>query len=80
MKKNAELKIEYLSQENDRDLLLKQLIYQKKESLRIKTQADILKQKALEMGVPRGIIEKGPNPPDQDLFSFENIDGNNIDY
>jgi len=27
MKKNAELKIEYLSQENDRDLLLKQLIF-----------------------------------------------------
>jgi len=43
MKKNAELKIEYLSQENDRDLLLKQLIYQKKESQRLKTQADILK-------------------------------------
>jgi len=32
MKKNAELKIEYLAQENDRDLLLKQLIHQKKES------------------------------------------------
>ena len=27
MKKNSELKIQYLSQENDRDLLLKQLIY-----------------------------------------------------
>lgn len=53
MKKNAELKIEYLSQENDRDLLLKQLIFQKKESQRIKTQADILKQKALECGVTR---------------------------
>lgn len=31
MKKNAELKIEYLSQENDRDLLLTQLLQQKKE-------------------------------------------------
>jgi hypothetical protein len=32
MKKNSDLKIQYMSQENDRDLLLKQLIYQKKES------------------------------------------------
>lgn len=36
MKKNQELKIEYLSQENDRDLLLKQLIFQKKESQRLR--------------------------------------------
>jgi len=27
MKKNQDLKIQYMSQENDRDLLLKQLIY-----------------------------------------------------
>jgi hypothetical protein len=36
MKKNSELKIQYLSQENDRDLLLKQLIYQKKECQRLR--------------------------------------------
>ena len=64
MKKNAELKIEYLSQENDRDLLLKQLIFQKKESQRLRSQADILKQKALEAGVPRVVIDKGPHPTD----------------
>jgi hypothetical protein len=78
MKKNAELKIEYLSQENDRDLLLKQLIFQKKESQRLRSQADILKQKALEAGVPRVVIDKGPHPTDQDLFGFENVDINNV--
>lgn len=36
MKKNQELKIQFLSQENDRELLLKQLIYQKKESVRLR--------------------------------------------
>ena len=36
MKKNGELKIQFLSQENDRELLLKQLIYQKKESVRLR--------------------------------------------
>ena len=64
MKKNAELKIEYLSQENDRDLLLKQLIFQKKESQRLRSQADILKQKALEAGVPRVVRDTGPHPTD----------------
>jgi len=34
-KKNQELKIQYLSQENDRDLLLRQLIHQKKESAKL---------------------------------------------
>lgn len=32
MKKHGELKIQYLSQENDRELLMRQLIYHKKES------------------------------------------------
>lgn len=36
MKKHSELKIQFLSQENDRELLLKQLIYQKKESVRLR--------------------------------------------
>ena len=35
-KKNQELKIQYLSQENDRDLLLRELIYQKKESAKLR--------------------------------------------
>lgn len=30
IKKNQELRIEFLSQENDRELLLKQIIYHKK--------------------------------------------------
>lgn len=40
MKKNQDLKIQYMSQENDRDLLLKQLIYQKKEHQRVKKLAE----------------------------------------
>ena len=32
IKRNAELKIEFKSQENDRELLLKQIIFQKKEN------------------------------------------------
>jgi hypothetical protein len=35
-KKNQELKIQYLSQENDRDLLLRQLIFHKKESAKLR--------------------------------------------
>lgn len=58
MKKNAELKIEYLSQENDRDLLLKQLIFQKKESQRLRMQADILKEQALQAGIPRTVLDR----------------------
>ena len=30
MRKNQELKIQFLTQENDRELLVKQIIYQKK--------------------------------------------------
>ena len=36
MKKYQELKIQYLSQENDSDLLIKQIIYHKKENQRIR--------------------------------------------
>lgn len=57
MKKNAELKIEYLSQENDRDLLLKQLIFQKKESQKLKQHADELKQQAMAAGVTRNQLD-----------------------
>ena len=57
MKRNAELKIEYLSQENDRDLLLKQLIFQKKESQKLKQHADELKQQAMAAGVTRNQLD-----------------------
>lgn len=57
MKKNAELKIEYLSQENDRDLLLKQLIFQKKESQKLKQHAEELKQQAMAAGVTRNQLD-----------------------
>lgn len=50
MKKHGELKIQYLSQENDRELLMRQLIFHKKESQRLrelhatlKVQADKIK-------------------------------------
>jgi hypothetical protein len=46
MKKNAELKIEYLSQENDRDLLFSQLTHQKKEAQRLRQIAEELRQQA----------------------------------
>lgn len=36
MKKNQELKIQFLSQENDRELLLKQIIHFKKEGQKIR--------------------------------------------
>lgn len=49
MKKNSELKIQYLSQENDRDLLLKQLIFQKKENQRLRKDALEKKKDAEDM-------------------------------
>jgi len=36
MKKHGELKIQYLSQENDRELLMRQLVFHKKESQRLR--------------------------------------------
>jgi len=36
MKKNQELKIQFLSQDNDKDLLLRQLIFHKKENVNIR--------------------------------------------
>ena len=48
---NQELKIQYLSQENDRDILIRQLIFQKKESakmrethMKLKKQVDQIKE------------------------------------
>ena len=46
MKKNGELKIQYLSQENDRDLLLKQLIAQKREHQRLRKRWDEVRVEA----------------------------------
>lgn len=43
MKKNAELRNEYKSQENDRELLLKQLVMQKKENAKFIEEMDYLK-------------------------------------
>ena len=40
MKKNSELKSEYKSQENDRELLLKQLVTLKKENAKFKEETD----------------------------------------
>jgi hypothetical protein len=53
MKKNAELNIEYLSQENDHGILLKQLLFQKKEGQRLKQEHESLKQKALGAGISK---------------------------
>lgn len=36
MKKNQELKIQFLSQDNDKDLLLRQLIFHKKENVNLR--------------------------------------------
>jgi len=49
MKKNSELKIQYLTQENDRDLLLKQIIFQKKEHQRLKKEWEERKKEAEDM-------------------------------
>ena len=47
MKKNAELKIEYLSQENDHDLLLAQVLQQKNDFKRLKTLAEEVRAAAV---------------------------------
>lgn len=44
--KNQELKIEFASQEDDRDLLLRQLIYHKKENQKVREQHAKLKKQA----------------------------------
>ncbi len=40
MKKNQELKSEYKAQENDRELLVKQLVMQKKENAKIREEVE----------------------------------------
>jgi hypothetical protein len=44
MKKNTELKVEYKAQENDRELLVKQLVMQKKENAKIKEEIDFFER------------------------------------
>ena len=44
--KNQELKIQFASQEDDRDLLLRQLIYYKKENQKVREQHAKLKKQA----------------------------------
>lgn len=61
MKKNSDLKIQYMSQENDRDLLLKQLIYQKKEHQRLKKEAEEKKQEADKYQKSEKDQEEGQN-------------------
>lgn len=53
MEKNRELKAEYKAQENDRELLLKQLVLLKKENAKIEEEIDYYK-----------VIEK--NEPDEE--------------
>jgi hypothetical protein len=54
MKKNSELKKEYQSQENDKELLLKQLVMLKKENSKIKEEVDFY-NKIIEEKDPRDI-------------------------
>ena len=63
-KKNEELKSQYKAQENDRELLVKQLVLQKKENLKIIE--DIKTKKAF--------LEKAENDRDE-----EDIDLNKLD-
>lgn len=48
MRKNQELKIQFLTQENDRELLVKQIIYHKKQGQKLKGHHDDLKAKVEE--------------------------------
>lgn len=41
MKKNSELKSEYKAQENDREILVKQLVMQKKENAKIQEEIEL---------------------------------------
>ncbi len=58
MKKNAELKIEYLSQENDHDLLLAQVLQQKNDFKRLKTLAEEVRVKALAQGWTQDMLDQ----------------------
>lgn len=58
MKKNAELKIEYVSQENDHDLLLAQVLQQKNEGKRLRVLAEEVRAKARAAGLTEEEIER----------------------
>ena len=57
MKKNAELKIEYLSQENDHYSLRAQEFQQKNDFKRIKTLAEEVRVKALQTGLTQDQLD-----------------------
>jgi hypothetical protein len=48
MSKNADLKVSYLSQENDREMLIRQLITEKKESFKMKKRLAFIKKEGEE--------------------------------
>lgn len=48
MKKNQELKIQFLTQADDKELLMKQILYYKKEGQKIRTEYEQLKAKVDE--------------------------------
>lgn len=63
MQKNKELKNDYKSQENDRELLLKQLVHLKKENAKIQEEVDYYNQ----------VIQKDDNT-EQEIKSNADVD------
>ena len=61
MKKNQELIAEYKQQENDRELLVKQLVMQKKENKKLKE----------EIEANEKILQKAKYEDDQEVDGFE---------
>lgn len=49
MRKNQDLNIQYLSQENDREILIKQIIYHKKRNQKLQQQHEETKEKVMEV-------------------------------
>lgn len=63
MKKNQELKSEYKAQENDRELLVKQLVMQKKENAKIKEEIEFYEK----------IIEEKEEEEDLDVDRIDTV-------
>ncbi len=63
-KKNEELKSQYKAQENDRELLVKQLVLQKKENLKI----------IEDIKVNKAFLEKAENDRDEEDVDLEKLD------
>jgi hypothetical protein len=64
MKKNQELKGEYRAQENDRELLVKQLVMQKKENAKIREEIEFYER----------IIQEKGNEDDDEEVDVEKLD------